>query len=76
MNYIKSKEWHNNVYLFFELFAQNIHMQNDKAEKFGQLIMKKACVIKLFTNLLYKLWKKIIATALYLYNQMTQVSNN
>lgn len=70
MNCIKKKEWCNNVDIFLKPFAPDIHIQNDKAEKFGQLIIKKVCTMRLSVNVLYKLLKKIVAIATYLYNQI------
>ena len=51
-------------------------MQNGEAERFGRLIMEKARAMKLYANLPYKLWREIVAIAIYLYNQTPRVSNN
>lgn len=45
-------------------------------KRFGHLIMKEDWAIKLSINLLYKLWKKIITAATYLYNQIFCALNN
>ena len=51
------------------------HTQNGLAERFGRLIMEKACAMQLSANLLYKLWRKIVAAATYLYNRSPHASN-
>ena len=38
--------------------------------------MEKAHVIRLSINLLHKLWKKIVAATIYLYNRTSRASNN
>lgn len=40
---------------FFELSTLDIYVQNNKAKKFRQFIIKKTCIIKVFANLLYNL---------------------
>lgn len=51
-------------------------MQNNGIECFDLLTIEKVQAIRLSTNLLYKLWKDIIATAIYLYNEIFCASNN
>lgn len=55
--------------IFLELSASNMHLQNIEAERFKQFIIEKAYAIRLSTNLLYKPQRKIVTTAIYLYNQ-------
>ena len=55
MNQIKTRDWCNNVGISFEPCASDTHAQNDGAEHFGCLIMKKAQSMRLSTNLPYKL---------------------
>ena len=59
-----------------ELSAPNTYAQNGRAERFGRLIIEKACAMRLFVNQSYKLWREIVAAATYLYNQTPRVSNN
>ena len=76
INRIKVKEWCNNVGISLEPFALDIYAQNGGVERFGRLIMEKACAMKLSANLSHKLWRKIVATTIYLYNQTPWTSNN
>ena len=76
MNSIKTKEWFNNINISFELSVPDTHVQNRGAERFGRLIMEKARGMRLSVNLPQKLWKEIVATAIYLYNQTPQASTN
>lgn len=55
INYIKTKKWCNNVGISFKLSAPDTHLQIDGAKRFGQLIIKKASIIRLSANLPYKL---------------------
>lgn len=55
IDYIKTKEWCNNIVIFFELSAPDTHMQKDKSERLKKLIIEKACIIRLSANLLYQL---------------------
>lgn len=55
MNHIKTKAWFHNIGIISELFATNIYTQNCGIERFRRMIMKKAWVIKLLANQLYKL---------------------
>ena len=54
MNQIKTKDWRNNMDIFFEPCASDIYAQISSAKRFGCLIMEKARVMKLFANLAYK----------------------
>lgn len=76
MNQIKIKDWCKNVGILFEPYALDIYIQNDGVKRFSCLIIEKVWIIRLFTNLLYKLWEEIIAAAIYLYNQTFCASNN
>lgn len=59
------------IWIFFlKLFTLNTHIQNDRIERFRWFIIKKAYTIRLLANLSYKFWRKIVAAAIYLYNQM------
>ena len=55
MNCIKTKEWCNNVGIFYEPCAPDMHAQNGGAKRFGRLIIEKACAMRLLANLPYKL---------------------
>ena len=55
MNQIKTKNWCNNVGIFFELCALDTHAQNGSAECFGCPIMEKVRAMRLSTNLPHKL---------------------
>lgn len=76
INQIKTRDWCNNVGILFKPCTSDTYAQNSGVEYFNQLIMETARAIRLFTNLPHKLWKKIIATATYLYNQIFRTSNN
>ena len=76
MNCIKTKKWYNSVGIFLKLSVLDIYMQNRGVERFGQLVMEKTRAMRLSVNLLYKLWRKIVAAATYLYNQTPQVLKN
>lgn len=39
MNCIKTKEWYNNIGIFFELCALDIHTQNGVVERFRRQII-------------------------------------
>lgn len=62
--------------ILLEPYTPDTHMQNGGAEHFGWLIMEKAQIMRLSTNLLHKLQKKMIAATMYLYNQTLYTSNN
>lgn len=55
MNYIKIKEWYNNVDISFEPSTLDTYAQNGRAERFRQLWIERAPIIKLSANLLHKL---------------------
>ncbi len=76
MNRIKTTEWCHQNGIFFEPFVPDTYAQNGSAERFRQLIMKKARVMRLSANPLHKLWKEIVSTATYLYNQTPRASND
>lgn len=52
---IKTKNWCNNMSILLEPYTPDTHMQNGGAEHFDWLIMEKAQIMRLSTNLLYKL---------------------
>ena len=52
----------------FKLSTSDTYMQNSRTVRFKSIIMDKACVIRLFANLPYELWKEIVATTIYFYN--------
>src|SRR5262245_61413693 len=54
----------------FEPSAPRTQAQNGAAERSGGVIMEKARVMRISANLPHNLWKEIINTATYLYNQM------
>ena len=62
--------------ILFEPCAPDIYAQNGGTERFCWLIIEKAHAMRLSTNLLYTLWKEIIAAATYLYNWTPRASNN
>ena len=76
MNCIKRKEWCNNVGISVEPSAPDSYAQNEGAKRFGQVIMEKACAMRLSANLPHKLWREIVATVTYFYNWTSRASNN
>ena len=58
-----------NVDIIFEPSFANTQTQNGVAERFGRTMMTKTRVMWLFTNLPHSMWKEIIETVTYLYNQ-------
>ena len=56
----------------FKPSALYTQAQNKAVERSGSIIMKKARAIQISTNLLYDMWKEIINTAIYLYNQISR----
>ena len=76
LNCIKTRAWCESVGISLELCAPDTHAQNGGAERFGRLVVKKTRAMRLSANLPYKLWREIIGTAGYLYNQTPCHSNN
>ena len=76
INWIKTRDWCNNMGISFETCAPDTHAQKGGAKRFGCLIMEKVRAIRLSTNLPHKLWREIIAAATYLYNQTLHTSND
>ena len=76
LNWIQTKAWCENVGITLELCAPDTHAQNGGAERFGRLIVEKARAMRLSSNLPHKLWREIIGTANYLYNQTPRYSND
>lgn len=64
INRTKTKKWCNNVGISFKSYTLDMYTQNDGAERFGQLIIKKACPKRLLINLPHKLWKEIVAATI------------
>ena len=75
MNQIKIKAWCRSQGITFETCAPDTHAQNGTAERFGRLIIEKARAMRLSANLPHKMWKKIVAAAIYLYNRTPRLSN-
>ena len=76
LNRIKTKAWCESVGITLELCAPDTHAQNGRAERFGRLLIKKAQAMRLAANLPHRLWRDIIGTATYLYNQTPRNSND
>ena len=76
LNRIKTRAWCKNVGISLELSAPDTHAQNGGAERFRRLIVEKARAMRLSANLPHKLWREIIGTAGYLYNQTPRISND
>ena len=78
LNRIKTRAWceSESVRISLELCAPDTHAQNGGAERFGRLIMEKARAMRLSANLSHKLWREIMGTAGYLYNQTSKQSND
>lgn len=76
INWIKTKNWCSNISILLKLCAPDTHTQNSGIERFDWLIMEKACAMRFSANLLHKLWKEIIATAIYFYNRTSRASND
>ena len=53
----------------FESSASQTQEQNDVAEHSEDVIMKKIWVMQISANLSHDLWKKVVNSAVYLYNQ-------
>ena len=51
-------------------------MQNKTAKQFGQLIMEKTKAMRLSFYLPHKMWREIVAAAIYLYIQTSRALNN
>ena len=58
-----------NVNIFFEPSSADTQTQNGVAERFGRMMIMKARIMWLFANLSHSMWKEIIETATYFYNQ-------
>lgn len=75
LNRHKTLKYCNNLRILFESCTPNTHAQNSSAKQFGQLIIEKTQTIQLSANLPHRLWKKIVATIIYLYKWTSQASN-
>ncbi len=76
MNRIKPTKWCNQNGIPFELCAPDTHAQNSDAERFKRLIIQKGGEMRLSAYLPHKLWRAIMFTAKYLYNQTSRASND
>ncbi len=74
MDRIKTKRWLNDKNIDFEKYTPDIYKQNGIAKTVKKTIIVKAKIIKFLKRLLYTLWKKIIKTAVYLYNKTPRQS--
>ena len=61
--------WLHIKHIKFESSASHIQEQNSIIECLGDIIMKKARAMRISANLPHDLWKEIINSAIYLYNQ-------
>lgn len=73
MNHIQTKIYCHDIRIIFELSTLDTYAQNDRAKRFGRLIMEKARTMRLLANLLYKLRRKINSFAIYLYNPIPEI---
>jgi hypothetical protein len=69
MNRNKTKAWLTSWGIEFEKCAPDTHEQNSLVERMGRLIVEKARTMRLSACLPHVLWREIIASAVYLYNQ-------
>ena len=65
----QTRQYLTNVNIFFESSSADTQTQNDVMKQFKQIMMMKIKIIQLFINLFHSMWKKIIGTMIYFYNQ-------